>query len=277
MSVPPQLKTLYNDGRLIPFIGAGVSMSVIWKLDGEDRRGPSWEELVDEAARQLKFEIPNLARVRGTDLQILEYFKLKHQGEFAKLTNWMVTNMMAPDSALEKSDIHKQLALMGKCNIYYTTNFDDFLERGLTAHGRQCEIVVTEADMGKMSPDCEVVKFHGDFNHPNMMVLSESDYEQRLAFKTAMDYRLRSHVMGRAVLFIGYSFRDPNVAYLFRLINEQFKALPTSLSGKRAYIATPDPSDFEISLFNNRNIEVLPVEGLDMTESITELLKDIRD
>lgn len=37
----PELKTLYREGRLIPFIGAGVSMSVTWKRDGRVRRGPS--------------------------------------------------------------------------------------------------------------------------------------------------------------------------------------------------------------------------------------------
>jgi hypothetical protein len=92
-----------------------------------------------------------------------------------------------------------------------------------------------------------------------------------------MDYRLRSDVLGRAVLFIGYSFRDPNVSYLFRLVNDQFQNLPLSLSGKRAYIATPDPSDFEISLFDQRNIEVIPINSGDMTAAITELLQAIRD
>lgn len=251
-------------------------MSVVWTEDGVERKGPSWSELVDEAARQLGFEIPELARIRGTDLQILEYFKVKNQGEFAKLTNWMVKNMTAPDDALHNSPIHRELARMDKCNVFYTTNFDDFLERGLTINGRQCDVVATEADMGLVSSSCEVVKFHGDLNHPNMMVLSESHYEERLAFKAAMDYRLRSDVLGRAVLFIGYSFRDPNVAYLFRLVNEQFERLPQSLSGKRAYIATPDPSDFEISLFDQRNIEVLPISGRTMTEGITELLRAIR-
>ena len=276
MFIPPQLRKLYEDGRLLPFVGAGISMSVAWTQEGIRRRGPSWSELVDEAARQLGFEMPELARIRGTDLQILEYFKVKNQGEFAKLTNWMVKNMSAPDDALRDSTIHRELALMDKCEVFYTTNFDDFLERGLAVHGRQCDVVASEADMGLRTSGCEVVKFHGDLNHPNMMVLSESHYEERLAFKAAMDYRLRSDVLGRAVLFIGYSFRDPNVSYLFRLVNEQFKTLPISLSGKRAYIATPDPSDFEISLFDQRNIEVLATSGSDMTDGITELLRAIR-
>jgi NAD-dependent SIR2 family protein deacetylase len=273
--VPSQLKKLYQENRLIPFIGAGVSIAVQWIRDGKDQRGVSWKELVDEASRQLGFQDPELARARGTDLQILEYFRIKNQ-QFAKLNNWFVRTMHAPDEALRSSRIHAELARMEKCRLFYTTNFDEFLERGLELNGRKCNVLVTEADMGLFAEDCQVVKFHGDLNNPDVMVLSESDYEKRLAFREAMDFRLRSDVLGRAVLFIGYSFRDPNVAYLFHLVNEQFKELPASLSGRRAYIVVPDPSDFEISLFNERNIEVLSVDSDDVTQGVLDVLRTIR-
>src|SRR5207247_6449723 len=108
-------------------------------------------------------------------------------------------------------------------NIYYTTNYDHFLERAVTLHGRNPIAVATEAQMGHLGASRpQIVKFHGDFNHPPQMVVTESDYEKRLAFETEMDFRLRSDVLGRAVLFLGYSFRDANVAYLFRLVNEYF-------------------------------------------------------
>lgn len=248
MNVPEQLKTLYRNDRVIPFIGAGVSMSVNWEFDGKRTRGPSWGELVDRAAELLSFD-PDLIRVRGTDLQILEYFLACNEGESAKLTNWLVRFMNPPDEALKSSPIHTELARLLQCKIYYTTNYDDFIERALSLHGRSVDVIVTEADLGRRSNNCDVVKFHGDLNHPSMMVLSESHYEKRLSFSTAIDYRLKSDVLGRALLFIGYSFRDPNVSYLFRTVNDHFGNLPLSLTGRRAYILVPDPSEFEIMLF----------------------------
>jgi hypothetical protein len=122
----------------------------------------------------------------------------------------------------------------------------------------------------------QVVKFHGDFSHPRHMVVTESDYERRLAFDTAMDLRLRSDLLGKAVLFLGYSFRDANVSYLFRLVNEYFKDLPSSSTGRRAYILVPDPSDFETRLFRARNIEVIAIRGHEMTEDTTAVLRAIR-
>jgi len=80
MICPSDLRQRYRDERVIPFIGAGISMSVIWEKDGKEVHGPSWSELVEQAVSLLEFQDTELARVRGTDLQILEYFKRKHAG-----------------------------------------------------------------------------------------------------------------------------------------------------------------------------------------------------
>ena len=261
---------------MIPFIGAGVSMSVDWKQGDQIRNCPSWSELVDESARLLGFKNPELLHDRGTDLQILEYFKLKNDGEPAKLINWLV-RMHPSDDELLKSQIHAELARLQHCKVIYTTNYDDFIERSMKLHGRQCRTVAIEQEMGShnlMSDECEVVKFHGDLNHPSQMVLSESDYEERLRLDTPMDHRFRADILGRFVLFLGYSFRDWNVSYLFRLVTDQLGA-PMSMRGERAYIVVPDPSDFEIQLFQARKIEVVEIDSANQTEDIAALLRQL--
>jgi hypothetical protein len=277
---PEELRDVYSSGRLIPFVGAGVSMSVKWREHpgAEEKRGPSWTELVDEAARKLGFADPALLRVRGTDLQILEYFDIKKVGFYA-LTNWLYAEMRPTDDALKQSIIHQKLAELTRCNLIYTTNYDDFIERSLALYGRACRRVAVEADMVSrhiVPAVCEVVKFHGDFEYPQHMVLSESNYEERLTLESAMDYRLRADLLGRVVLFLGYSFRDTNVSYLFRRINALFQKLPGSPTGRRAYITVADPSDFETELFRARNIEVIPVYGREQTADIASLLEAMK-
>jgi SIR2-like domain len=107
------------------------------------------------------------------------------------------------------------------------------------------------------------------------MVLSESDYESRLSFATVEDQRLKADMLGRALLFLGYSFRDWNVSYLFRLMNEQFGKLPNAPTGRRAYITVADPYDFEHQLFEARNITVIPIRSSHMTEDIVTLLEEL--
>lgn len=257
-------------------MGAGASMSVQWDKNGAKTRGPSWAQLVEQATTLLGFEKPDLARVRGTDLQILEYFKRKHAGQTAKLTNWLSKLMDPPDKDLEASSIHRELARLEKCNLFYTTNFDNFLERAFQLHNRTHKVVAVEAQMGGGYADCLIIKFHGDLDHPDQIVLTESDYEKRISLTTAMDHRLRADLLGHVILFLGYSFRDPNVSYLFRLFTDSFWDKPGSLPGQRAFIVVPDPSDFELELFAARRIQVIPVREDQQTEDITILLKEMR-
>lgn len=270
-----ELRSLYRDGRLLPFVGAGVSASVIWREADMDRRGPSWDELVAEAAHQLGFQNPQLIRARGTDLQILEYFNLHHSG-YTRLTNWLFRNMNPPDAAIRNSAIHNELVEMVKCHTIYTTNFDDFIERSFELHGRPHRAIAIEADMRFEDGVRNIIKFHGDWNHPERMVLTESDYERRMEFKTPIDSRFLSDLLNRSVLFLGYSFRDPNVAYLFRQVKERLGDLPNTGTGRRAYIAVQEPSQFERRLFQERNIEVIGIDSRNLTASVAELLSEIR-
>lgn len=271
---PTELKRLYGRGSIIPFVGAGASMSVRWKSDSGDKTGPSWSDMVAQAAKLLGYSEPELLRMRGTDLQILEYFRIK-KNNFAPLTNWMVKYMDAPDSAIASSSVHTAIAQLNQCNILYTTNYDDFLERALRASGRAVQVIATESDMGFNASACQVIKFHGDFNNPDEMVLSEQQYYRRMKLESPMDLKLRSDLFGRAVLFVGYSFRDMNITYLFQNVNEVFKELPSSFSGKRAYIIVNNPSDFENRLFHARNIEVIPTYGDDRAAATSQILEDM--
>lgn len=276
MSFPKELKTVYNEGRLLPFIGAGISMSVNW-TDGQiNKRGPSWSELVDMASTELGFNDPDLLRVRGSDLQILEFYKLKNGDNITPLTNWLVRELNPPDEALTNSKIHKGLSELGNCKTFYTTNFDTFLEDSFTKLGRPNRVIVKEQDMCKATKgECEIIKFHGDLKNPDKLVISEAHYEKRLSLSTELDYRFISDLLNRIVLFLGYSFRDPNVSYLFRKINDQFPK-KNGFHEPKAYIVVKNPSQFEKLLFKSRNIEIISADTENMTDFIAELLHFIK-
>jgi hypothetical protein len=212
--------------------------------------------------------------MRGNDLQILEYFKIKKKN-FAPLANWMIKQLDAPDCALQSSVVHKAISDLDMCSIFYTTNYDDFIERSLRLLGRKVQVVATEEDMGFISTETQVIKFHGDFNNPSEIVTSEGDYYRRMRLDGPMDLKLRADIFGRAVLFLGYSFGDINIAYLFHTVNDMFQRLPNSFSGKRAYIIVHNPSDFELRLFHARNIEVIAAYGNDRTVAVAEILADM--
>jgi hypothetical protein len=94
----------------------------------------------------------------------------------------------------------------------------------------------------------------------------------RMRLESLMDFKLRADILGRAVLFIGYSFRDPNVNYIFHIVNRLFSDLPDSASGRRAYIVLPEPSEFE----HARNIEVIPIKADTIAENTAAILREMR-
>jgi hypothetical protein len=250
-------------------------MSVEWEVGGARVTGPSWKELVDYAATELGFTCPDLARIRASDLQILEYYKIKNRENLAPFRNWLLTRLQAPDDALRASMVHRSLSRLKKSDTFYTTNFDDFLERSLKLNGRPCKSVVVEANMPREGGVTNVVKFHGDLNNPEQMVISETQYEERLRLANVLDHRFRGDVLANALLFIGYSFRDPNVSYLFTLFASELGRLPDSESGMRAYITAADPSDMEKRLFRARNMEVVPIRTSTMSSDIADLLNEL--
>lgn len=281
---PPDLRAHYRAGRLIPFVGAGISAGMRWQdASGDVVSPPSWNALVEKASSLLGFDRPELIRARGTDLQILEYFNVKNGG-IDQLVNWLIGRLNAPDDVLRGFAVHQALAAMSACPLIYTTNYDRLIERAFDLHGRKHVTLSREHDFPAAfaaatadETTCQIVKFHGDIDARETMVVTEAHYQRRLKLSDAMDLRLRSDLLGRAVLFIGYSFSDPNVSYIFSLINEEFKELPDSQHGQRAFIAIPDPSDFERRLFKQRRIDVIALDSARRTEETAELLRLVGD
>jgi hypothetical protein len=182
----------------------------------------------------------------------------------------------ATDKDILASPIHAELVELSACSHFYTTNYDDFIERALRRNGRKIHVISSELSISHDRAAVEVVKFHGDFNSPDQMVLSESHYMDRMRLESPMDFKLRADMLGRAVLFIGYSFRDPNVNYIFHIVNRLFARLPGSYDGRRAYIILPEPSEFERRLFDKRNIGVISVPTSDLATAIAEVLRQMR-
>lgn len=242
-TVPAELRKLYHQGRVVPFIGAGASMSLSWQLrDGSSRRGPSWDEMVNEACRQLGYKDPELLRYRGTDLQILEFFEQK-KGNFAPLTNWLVRRLEVPDVALTTSRVHSAIAELHVSTKFYTTNYDDLIERALRLAGREVKVVASERDMGWGDKMVEVIKFHGDFDNPDEMVFSEGHYYKRLSLNRPLDLKLRSDLLNRAALFVGYSFKDLNIGLAIITLTKLRLDVDIALLGASSNVRRPFRSD----------------------------------
>src|SRR5262249_30891852 len=114
---------------------------------------------------------------------------------------------------------HVDLINLGAPQIY-TTNFDDAIEETFRIVKEPVDVVALPKHVANFDPNkTQIVKYHGDMRHENTLVLTESSYYSRLDFESPMDLKFRSDILGKSVLFMGYSFSDINIRIIwFKLI-----------------------------------------------------------
>jgi hypothetical protein len=187
----------------ILFVGAGVSISVGL---------PSWEKLIERMAKELGVDDEFSAR-RDRFQTLAEYYRIRHGG-IGPLRSWMDRNWSVDKNRIEKSELHR-LIVMLDFPVIYTTNYDRNLELAFELYGREYAKVANARDVAQASHGVtHIVKFHGDFDDDSSLVLTETDYLDRLSFNSPLDVRFRSDALGSTILFIGYSLSDPNIRLL---------------------------------------------------------------
>ncbi len=270
MSADPELRRLYRERRLIPFIGAGFSRPLGL---------PLWNELVEEAARQLGFE-PDLFALHGGNEQLLGYLKLQEGIE--GLVAWMRERFhsKAADEARANSVQHRSLAALTEIRTIYTTNYEHHIERALEDAERKTVVRVSFADFSKPLPDdaVEVVKFHGDLETAGKggrsLVLTEADYFDRLALESPCDQRLRADLLGNAFLFMGYRFDDRNTRYIWHRMHQMAQAHGEKLR-HHSYYVTFEVGEVQRALLRRWGIKVVELDLRDPSSSISDFLSSL--
>jgi hypothetical protein len=264
-----ELRTSHKDGRLVPFIGAGFS-------DPLDL--PDWKNLVSEAAKKIGFE-PDLFFLHGTYPQLLEYIKEFYEQEWVEFLHNMAVQFDSQEvNEKRKSSItHKAMSNLDLKSIY-TTNYDSHIEKALEDVGKKPYVIATLDDFVRPIDkpiDCQIIKFHGTLLRDETMVLTESQYFERMSLEEAVDQRLRSDILSNNFLFIGYSFSDPNIRYIWYRIHK-LKILQKKLSLRRCYYITFGNEPVQSKLLENWNIHVISLDAENRSKSLFEFLDKIR-
>lgn len=109
---------------------------------------------------------------------------------------------------------------------YYTTNQDNLFERCFEKYHRKLHVISDTEDFEKYNPKNQVLyKFHGALEKPDTVVFCKNDYEERMPDKelsslNPLDIQLMADTIAKGILFIGYSFNDPNIKLIFEHIGK---------------------------------------------------------
>ncbi|HEX5734313.1 MAG TPA: SIR2 family protein [Blastocatellia bacterium] len=257
------LREIRKDKKLIPFIGAGLSIPLGL---------PSWSKLVDIIAGQLGYD-PDVFRLNGNNLQLAEYY-VATKGSIGPLRSEMDRLFNPKDENIKVSRSHNALVEMG-LPLIYTTNYDRIIERAFELKGVPCQTIANIDDIATAPVDAtQVVKFHGAFSDDSSLVLTESSYFDRLEFESAIDIKLRADILGRSLLFIGYNLADVNIRYMLyklhklrRQVKRDAKRTPV------AYLTTFGSGEIQKTLLARWDVSIVELEPIDKTESMANFLE----
>jgi hypothetical protein len=258
------LREAYQRQKLVLFVGAGLSFSLGL---------PPWSELIRHMAEQLGLDPASLPGDVG-HLTLAEYFRLRN-GSIGPLRSWMDREWHRESIDVKASRPHALIA-RGNFPLIYTTNYDRWLENAFEHHKRPYVRVVSVADLAHLEPGVtQIIKFHGDFENDDSIVLDESSHYRRLDFESPLDIKLRADTLGRSVLFIGYSLADVNIRYLFYKLSQLWRSAEPSVPQPTSYVFSPSGNPVQEAVLAQWGIRMVALERKDATQALVEFLEGV--
>lgn len=253
-------KSMLNN-ELVVFIGTGVSMGSGF---------PSWNELTEEIQNRL--EITDSAFSDNTIVPQL-YYNSRGKKDYNELIH---TLLYKPDAL--PNDIHKCLV---KINPRYiiTTNYDELIEKAFSDAGIFLDVIEKDSDLPYAHTEHMLIKMHGGFKYDNY-VLKEGDYLNYSNNFNLISSYIKALFARYTILFVGYSYRDPDTKQLFSWVRNVLKE-----DQQRAYLINlSDDYDAQTTdYYKNMGINIIYTkhhlgdnyDSKDLTHDMVSILNEI--
>jgi len=284
MLVPQQLRENLREGRVVPFVGAGVSMSV---LDGNHKPAfPSWRELLVAAADRLDNETKNKDANLVRSLldvnppEFLEAAKRARQSLgavwYGFLKDKLDINFRTIDSA--SLGLARSLWRLGS-KLVITTNYDEVL-RWACPNQEDCqswdiEAPAEQAFLLQQRLNRPVIwHLHGRISNAAELILCPDGYQllypeangnsARVKYEAAL-HTLRHQIASKSLLFIGFSLDDEYLGLQLSSVREVYK----DAVGPHYAIVREDHAE------RVRSLKIEPIAVTDFHNSLFSLMADL--
>jgi Sir2- and TIR-associating SLOG family/SIR2-like domain len=195
-------------GSAAVFIGAGLSRRAEY---------PDWRSLLKDIADELGLDIG----LEHDLAAVAQYSLNKAIGKRHNLTQLIVNHFPPKPDAPEPFRILARLPV----RHVWTTNYDTLPEVAWRNERKELDVKSRNDDLGTDKPWAHAIlyKMHGSVDHPSEVVIAKDDYELYRRDRPGFLQVLTGHLVSKQMLFLGFSFTDPNIAHLFASIREAFK------------------------------------------------------
>jgi hypothetical protein len=204
-----------RQGTATILLGAGMSKAAGFV---------DWKGLLKDLAIELGLKIeeePDL-------ISVAQFHKNKNNNR-NKIDEKIVNEFTDSDVETENHRIIARLPF----NTIWTTNYDNLIE---VAHSKIYKKVDVKGEVDDLfinrdNRACILYKMHGDKDKPSRAVLLKEDYEKYYYTHEPFISILNSELITKSFLFVGFSFTDPNINYIFgRLPTDIVKKVKTIIA-----------------------------------------------
>lgn len=190
-----------NNGDAAIFAGAGLS-------------APSgfvnWKGLIRDLADEIGLNVD-----RESDLiTVAQYYC--NTFNRAKINEKIINEF----TTLKKGNINHQILSKLGIDTFWTTNYDQLIEKTLEDEGKVVDIKIVKEHFARYikKKNAVVYKMHGDKDSPHEAVLTKDDYDYYNTKRELFSTALRGDLLSRKFLFVGFSFDDPNLDFILSRI-----------------------------------------------------------
>jgi hypothetical protein len=196
-----------ENGSAAVFVGAGVSQAAGY---------PSWKSLLADVATELGLNIDREHDLAG----VAQYYLNRSLSNRLKIATIIHRHFPPPN------DVPPVLRVLARLPIrtIWTTNYDKLIEKAWELQDKMVEVKSRNQDIPNENPwaHSALYKMHGTVDHPSDVVLARNDYEIYRRERQGFHQLLMGNLISKHFLFLGFSFTDPNLSYVFGLIREAF-------------------------------------------------------
>lgn len=242
--IPAPLLKDFANGRVVPIFGAGFSMNATVP---KEKKMPNWKDLGKAASKVL----PDFF-FDDNPIDALSCYEETYSRN--ALLTFLHEQLLI--GKIKPSETTKAICAVFS-RVVCTTNFDNVIEDSYRASATPFATAASQEELPFLPNDKPfIIKFHGDFEHPLNMVITESDYDLFLEKNPIMVTFVSGLLITNTLLLVGYSFDDPD-----------FRGLWASLTNRLGKISTPaycflvGASKQEIQKYQRRGIRVINLDG----------------
>lgn len=196
-----------RENNVAIFVGSGLSVPA---------GCVDWKGLLKDLAEELSLDIK-----KEYDLVALgQYYCNENGGNRGRMNQKLLSEFCGNAQITEN---HKILARL-PITTFWTTNYDTLIENSLKAVYKIPDVKHDKRQLAVTMPkrDATVYKMHGDASHPDDAVIIKDDYERYHIDREPFITALSGDLVSKTFLFLGFSFTDPNLDYIFSRIRANF-------------------------------------------------------